>query len=48
MNVLFCICIVKCGVAGTRVWKVCLFRHADDVGVGLVCILSQLSILRYA
>ena len=37
MDVVFSVCIVRCGAVGARVWGV--FRHADVVCVCLILIL---------
>ena len=48
MDVVFSVCIVRCGAVSDRVWEVCVFRHADVVCLCLVCILWQFSMLHYA
>ena len=45
MDVVFSICIVRRGAVGARVWKVCVFRHADVV---CLCILWQFLMMRSA
>ena len=45
MDVVFSVCIVRHGAIGARVWEVCVFRHADTVGLCPVCILWQFLIL---
>ena len=48
MDVVFSVCIVRCGAVGARIWGVSVFRHADVVCLCLVCILRQFSLLRSA
>ena len=36
------VCIVTRGAVATRVWEVCVFRHADVVSLCLVCILFSM------
>ena len=48
MDVVLSVCIVRCVAVGARVWGVCVFRPADVVGLCLVCILLQFSMLRSA
>ena len=43
-----CVCIVTHGAVGARVWEVRVFRHADVVGLCLVCILWQFSMMNSA
>ena len=47
MGGVFLVCIVMRAVTCARVWKVCVFRHAD-VCLYLMCILWQLLILHSA
>ena len=47
MDVVFSVCIVTRGAVGARVWEL-LFRHADVVCLGLVCVLWQFSMLHSA
>ena len=47
MGGVFLVCIVTRAVTCARVWKVCVFRHAD-VCLYLMCILWQLLILHSA
>ena len=48
MDVVFSVCIMRCGAVGARVWGVWVFRHAAVVCLCLVCILWQFSMLRSA
>ena len=48
MDVVFSVCIVKCGAVGVRVWGVLMFCHADVFCFCLGCILWQFSMLHYA
>ena len=42
------VCIVTRGAVGDRVWKVCVFRHADVVCLCFVCIQWEFSMLHSA
>ena len=48
MDVVFSVCIVRRGAVDARVWRACVFCHADVVCLCLVCILWQFSMLRSA
>ena len=48
VDVVFSVCVVRCGAVSARVWEVCVLRHADIVCLCLVCILWQFSVLRSA
>ena len=48
MNVVFSVCIVRCGSVGARVWEMGMFRQADVVCLCLVCIMWQSLMLRSA
>ena len=44
MDVVFSVCIPTRGAVGARVWKVCVFYHAD-VCLRIVCIQWQFSLM---
>ena len=48
MDVVYSVCIVKCGAVGARAWEVGVFRHVDIGCLCLVCILWKLSMPRSA
>ena len=48
MDVVFSVCIVRRGAVVAPIWEVCVFRHAVVVCLGLLYILWQFSMLRFA
>ena len=49
MDVLFSVCIVRCGGVGARVWEGSrVFRHVYVLSLCVMCILWQFSMLRSA
>ena len=45
MNLVFSVCIGRCGAVGARVWEVSAFRHLDVICLCLACILWQSSMV---